>query len=87
MLPAEIEPFANAHIKALNTIMDEMEAIGPSDSPVLEITREQLDEWVRQLNITRRGYDRFKICMVGEVAAKHRYAEQARTCRLEHRDK
>jgi hypothetical protein len=88
MLFGEIEPFAQAHIKQIRTIQEQMSINleSPTHSETVEINRDTLKEWIRKLSDTAAGYVRFQVCMTGEQTSKHKYAEKALYCRMNHKD-
>ena len=76
MLPNEIEPFADHHIKTLTEIQDRMNAAFTHSQ--FPITMDELNEWAIQLRSAKNALTRFKICMADEVKQKERYAKYAK---------
>lgn len=86
MLPHEIEPFADAHVKNLQEVRIELINMynnSPEDSI---LTKESLDLLLDKLIVSQRGFARFKACMVDEHKMKEKLHVKARHCRLHHKD-
>ena len=69
MLPNEIEPFADAHIDALKTMIEQMEHYLLNFQ---DLSPEKVEDWRRALHVSIGGFKRFKICMVDEVDVKQK---------------
>lgn len=69
MLPDEIEPFAAAHLAALETLEFQLEEI--FNDPTL-FTHELLGNLQKTAREARRGFLRFQVCMADEVQQKQR---------------
>jgi len=70
MLPHEIEPFADAHIDALKTMIEQMEFYIANPE---ELNPRVVEDWRRALHVSIGGITRFKVCMVDEVEQKEKY--------------
>lgn len=82
MLPSEIEPFAQAHIKALEKIQSEMlQAIHESTT----VPFDMVVDWEQQLQKTRHALYRFQVCMTDEHNQKERLHQAMLNCKLNHK--
>lgn len=86
MLQPEISPFAQAHRNVIDEII---ENLTPPDifAESITLTRDEAAKIVKELQTTKRGFDRFEACALDEWKQKERYASIARNCRINHRDK
>lgn len=87
MLPHEIEPFAQAHITAIDKIRDEIiEALAHTHiAQDVLIERSTIEDWADQLRSTSRALYRFQVCMIDEHKMKERLHEKNLFCRLNHK--
>jgi hypothetical protein len=80
MLPNEIEPFANQHIKTLDEVHTLLESITKSfDGPngtAIGITRQDVAGAKVKVANARQALIRFKICMADEVNQKIRMRDR-----------
>lgn len=76
MLPHEIDPFAEHHIKVLIEIARRLEHDIQNDT--FTLTKDEALVWHGQLTDASRALIRFKVCMNDEVMQKERYAEYAK---------
>jgi acetolactate synthase small subunit len=82
MLPYEIEPFADHHICALRSVRDDVKSIIKTyQGSSTDISVEDLESDVRQLDDAISAFVRYKVCMADEVKQKHRMSKIV----LEHR--
>lgn len=88
MLQPEIEPFADAHIAAVETIRNEIaQILGPiHPSQDIVVDREMLKAWDEKLRQSANGFYRFKVCMLDEVKTKEQYRIKLREHRLAAKD-
>lgn len=75
MLPYEVEPFAQEHITALRDMRDAMQVSAASHpyDKTIEIPRDVLELWWKQLDLAASALVRFKVCMLDEIDQKDLY--------------
>jgi hypothetical protein len=75
MLPHEVEPYANAHIDALNRIIEAMMFYETNPG---QLAPQVVEKWRQELAVSISGFVRFKVCMVDELEQKERYRQTLR---------
>lgn len=69
MLPHEVEPFADAHIEALDTIINEMQTCIANPE---KLNPEVIPEWRNDLIDCVHGFMQFKASMTYELKEKEK---------------
>lgn len=79
MLPNEIAPFADYHIKHLEEVRQLLQSIaGSYDGVAVGITQHDVAVAVSKTTQAIAGFHRFKVCMADEVKQKERYSKYAK---------
>lgn len=71
MLPYEIDPYAQSHINALDSVKELLLVSAGKTISIQEIRNA-----FETLERAQTGFERFKACMADEVAQKNRYRDR-----------
>lgn len=85
MLLPEIQPFADAHVANLKAVKDDLESLTNAPGTTVDITADDIDAHVKNLQAAIRGFERFAACAIDEWKTKERLETQVRDCRLNHK--